>query len=94
MDEIRTSDKQIAKDLRQMTSSDGIKAALLLTSLPASMNPIVDNIQTQGDMSYAQIKAKLMDIRSKPSSELDKAYYKDNQQQSVDIDRLRYTSGD
>ena len=40
------------------------KAALLLRSLPESMNNIVDNIQTKEDLTYDHVYQHLLDLKS------------------------------
>ena len=39
------------------------KAAILLCSLPESMNNIIDNLQTKEDLTYDQVYNKLMDLK-------------------------------
>jgi len=39
------------------------KAAILLRSLPESMNNIVDNLQTKEDLTYDHVYNKLMDLK-------------------------------
>ena len=61
---------------KSVFESPEAKAAILLCSLPASMNNIVDNLQTKEDLTYDHVYNKLMDLRSATSgsSECDKAY--------------------
>ena len=50
------------------------KAALMLYSLPSSMDNIVDNLQTKDGLTYDQVYQKLMDLNSKTNHVEDKAY--------------------
>ena len=52
------------------------KAALLLRSLPESMNNIVDNLQTKEDLTYDHVHQRLLDLKSPcaASSADNKAY--------------------
>ena len=61
---------------KSVFESPEAKAAILLRSLPESMNNIVDNLQTKEDLTYDHVYNKLMDLRSPTSgnSEGDKAY--------------------
>src|SRR3989337_812678 len=50
------------------------KAALLLYTLPESMSNIVDNLQTNPDLTYDQAYNKLMDLSTSVKADEDKAY--------------------
>ncbi|KAI0993196.1 hypothetical protein K3495_g14988, partial [Podosphaera aphanis] len=52
----------LAKAFKDLTSSDDAKGAFLLSSLPESMENVVDNLATKEIISFDGVSAKLMDI--------------------------------
>ena len=61
---------------KSVFESPEAKAALLLRSLPESMNNIVDNLQTKEDLTYDHVYNKLLDLKipTAVSSADNKAY--------------------
>ena len=49
---------------RDYSSPPKPKAALLLHSLPQSMNNIVDNLQTKEDLTYDHVYQRLLDLKT------------------------------
>ena len=60
-----------------MFESPEAKAAVLLHSLPESMNNIVDNLQTKDDLTYDHVYNKLLDLMTPAAiSSVDNKVYK------------------
>lgn len=72
-----TSDHEFAKCFHSMFSSDSIKGSFFLSTLPHSMNPIVEDLSTRDVTKFIDIEPKMLDVadqRQKQSLN-DKAYY-------------------
>jgi len=52
---------ELGRCLQTLTRSNHAKAAFLLVSLPESMNNIIDNLQTKGDLTFEDVHARLLD---------------------------------
>ena len=63
-----THTNKLAYALKSFFESSEIKAALLLGSLPDSMNNIVENLQTKDNLTYELAYNHLMDLRSSSST--------------------------
>ncbi|KAI0992830.1 hypothetical protein K3495_g15354, partial [Podosphaera aphanis] len=76
----QASETTLAKAFKDLTSSDDVKGAFLLSSLPKSMENIVDNLVTKEVINYEGVSAKLLDVsanRTEPSAD-NKAYSAEN----------------
>ena len=69
-----TDDFDLPYVFKSVFESLTAKAALMLYSLPSSMDNIVDNLQTKDGLTYDQVYQKLMDLNSKSNQVEDKAY--------------------
>ncbi|KAI0998486.1 hypothetical protein K3495_g9710 [Podosphaera aphanis] len=57
-----TSTSNVAKAFCEVTSSDEVKGAFLLLSLPKSMDNIIENLATKDLIKYQDIQPKLLDL--------------------------------
>ncbi|KHJ30325.1 hypothetical protein EV44_g3205 [Erysiphe necator] len=57
-----SSTSNVAKAFRDVTSSDEVKGAFLLLSLPKNMDYIIDNLATKDLIKFQDIQPKLLDL--------------------------------
>jgi len=55
---------QLGRSLRTLAECNHSKAGFLLISLPESMNNIIDNLQTKGDLTFEDVHSRLLDLRA------------------------------
>ena len=58
---------ELGRCLQALTRSNHAKAAFLLVSLPESMNNIIDNLQTKGDLTFEDVHSRLLDLNANHS---------------------------
>jgi hypothetical protein len=58
---------ELGRCLQTLTRSNHAKAAFLLVSLPESMNNIIDNLQTKGDLTFEDVHSRLLDLNANHS---------------------------
>ena len=58
---------ELGRCLQTLTRSNHAKAAFLLVSLPESMNNIIDNLQTKGDLTFENVHFRLLDLSANHS---------------------------
>lgn len=72
----KTSEHELAKNLATVFASDSIKGSFFLSTLPESMDTIVDNLSTRGVNKFAEIEPKMLDIAFRHNQPTDeRAYY-------------------
>jgi len=59
---------QLGRSLRTLAECNHSKAGFLLISLPESMNNIIDNLQTKGDLTFEDVHSRLLDLSANHSS--------------------------
>jgi hypothetical protein len=94
----KESDKlKLPYQLKEFAQSEQAKATVLLASLPAEMDNIVDNLLTK-DLSYDDVLSRLMDLAQKDSQDDgdDKAYLSKQRQKqkSTQPSRAKDSEGD
>ena len=74
-----SSKSSLAKAFRDLTFSGDVKGAFLMSSLPESMDNVIDNLVTKEMVSYEDASAKLLDISASKNSTnfSEKAYFAD-----------------
>ncbi|KAI0991146.1 hypothetical protein K3495_g17041, partial [Podosphaera aphanis] len=76
-----TSSSSVARAFRDVTSSDEVKGAFLLLSLPKSFDNIIDNLSTKDLVKFQDIQPKLLDLSADRNfGGNDKAYYAPSQE--------------
>lgn len=70
-----TSQKPVARAMKSMFNSDEVKGSFFLTTLPESMDHIVDNLSTQNLTSFSDIEPKMLDIATRSQLDDTAAYY-------------------
>lgn len=63
-----SSSKAWLQGLRQCFSDTEYKAHLLLRTVPASLSNVVDNLQTKADITYTDVRTKLLDLQSESTT--------------------------
>ncbi|KAK4081277.1 uncharacterized protein Triagg1_2809 [Trichoderma aggressivum f. europaeum] len=72
----RTSEHELAKNLLAVFSSQSIKGLFFLSTLPESMDNVVDNLSTRGVNKFVDIEPKMFDIAYRRQQPMDeKALY-------------------
>ncbi|KAF4125643.1 hypothetical protein GMORB2_0887 [Geosmithia morbida] len=72
------SNPELARALNPMTRSDTIKSSFFLTTLPDSMDTIIDNLSTSGRNTFQDIESKMLDIASRTQDDQSQAGYYTN----------------
>ena len=62
-----SSSQAVAKSMLPIFESDDVKGSFFLTTLPESMDTIIDNLNTRDITSFAAIEPKMLDISEKHS---------------------------
>jgi hypothetical protein len=73
----QSSQQNVAKAMKQIFESDEVKGSFFLTTLPDTMDHIIDNIGTRGLTTFTEIEPKMLDISEKHSLDTvdSSAYY-------------------
>jgi len=58
---------ELSRCLQTLTRPNHAKAAFLLLSLPELMNNIIDNLQTKGDLTFEDVRFRLLDLSANHS---------------------------
>lgn len=61
--------------MKSMFKSNDVKGSFFLTTLPDSMDHIVDNLSSRNVSRFSEIKPKMLDIASQNGIEKNEAYY-------------------
>ena len=73
----RASNQTVAKAMRPIFESDEVKGSFFLTTLPDTMDNIIDNLSTREILTFNAIEPKMLDIAENHSlnTEIDSAAY-------------------
>lgn len=69
------SSQSIGKAMKAMFDSDEVKGSFFLTTLPDTLDHVVDNLSSQGLTKFSQIEPKILDIASRKTEDDPAAYY-------------------
>ena len=61
----QSSNQAVAKAMRAIFESDEVKGSFFLTTLPDTMDHIIDNLSTRNVTTFTQIEPKMLDISEK-----------------------------
>jgi hypothetical protein len=57
----------VAKAITKMFESDEVKGSFFLSTLPATMNTIIDNLSTRNLIAFKDIEPKILDVADRHS---------------------------